>query len=148
MAVLRDQPYGDSNFLVDLGTGETQGPLAGFDRVVLPVLTTEVVEYRNGNDQGAARKLPARAHFGNAILERGVVGSLDLYQWWRAAEQAEPSAFRDVVITLLDEQKRPVLAWRLRRAFPVRLEYGPLSAQGSAALVERLELACEQVEIE
>jgi len=30
MAVLRNDPYGQFNFLVDLGTGETEGPEAGF----------------------------------------------------------------------------------------------------------------------
>ena len=30
MAVLRDRPYVQFNFLVDLGTGDTDGPEAGF----------------------------------------------------------------------------------------------------------------------
>ena len=30
MAVLRDRPYVQFNFLVDLGTGDTEGPEAGF----------------------------------------------------------------------------------------------------------------------
>jgi phage tail-like protein len=144
MATQRDQPYGDSNFIVDLGAGHANA----FERVVLPALSLEVVEYRNGTDPtGAARKLPARPHYGNAILERGVLGSLDLYQWWREAEQVVPDAFRDVTITLLDEQRQAVLTWLLVRAFPVRLEFGPLNALGSSALIERLELACERVEM-
>ena len=34
MAVLRDTPYGNFNFLVDLGTGDTESPLAGFNEVI------------------------------------------------------------------------------------------------------------------
>ena len=30
MAVLREHPYGRFNFLVDLGSGNTEGPDAGF----------------------------------------------------------------------------------------------------------------------
>jgi hypothetical protein len=30
MAVLRELPYAQFNFLVDLGTGQTDGPEAGF----------------------------------------------------------------------------------------------------------------------
>ena len=30
MAILRDLPYAQFNFLVDLGTGVTDGPRAGF----------------------------------------------------------------------------------------------------------------------
>ena len=144
MAALRDQPYGDSNFSVDYGNGDV-----GFQRVILPVLMTEVVEYRNGNDPpGETHKAPARPRYGNAILERGVVGALDLYQWWLDATQSGTTTFRTVTIKLLDEQRRPVLTWRLSRAFPVRLEYGPLVAQGDTVLVERLELACERVDLE
>ena len=48
MAVLRDRPYSNFNFLVDLGTGNTDGPEAGFEEVILPEVWLEVVEYRNG----------------------------------------------------------------------------------------------------
>jgi phage tail-like protein len=140
-----NQPYGDSNFSVDYGSGD-----AGFDRVMVPVLTTQVVEYRNGNDPtGGTHKAPARPHYGNAILERGVTGTLDLYQWWLEAEQNGPNTFRTVLIKLLDAPRgHAVLTWVLQRAFPVRFEYGPLVAQGSSVLVERLELACESVDIQ
>ena len=30
MAILRDRPYVQFNFLVDLGSGSTEGPEAGF----------------------------------------------------------------------------------------------------------------------
>ena len=33
MAVLRDNPYAQFNFLVDLGTGAAEGPEAGFQEV-------------------------------------------------------------------------------------------------------------------
>jgi len=150
MAVLRAEPYGDSNFLVDLGTGNPNDPGAGFDRVVLPALTSDVIEYRLGNDPfNWTRKAPGRPHFGNAIFERGVLGSLDLFQWWKDVENGAHNVRRDVTVRLLDEQRsNTVMTWHLRRAFPVRLEYGPLVAAGHSILVERLELCCEQVEIE
>lgn len=150
MAVLRDQPYADSNFLVDLGNGDTAGPRAGFDRVVLPALTNDVVEYRLGNDKvNWSRKAPGRPHFGNAIFERGVLGSLDLFNWWREVALGNPDVRRTVIVQLLNEQHtNVVMTWKLLRAFPVRLEYGPLVAHGHSMLVERLELCCEEVELE
>ena len=50
MAVLRDRPYGNFNFLVDLGSG-TDGPETGFCEVLMPEACIEVIEYRNGNDK-------------------------------------------------------------------------------------------------
>ena len=33
MAVLRDRPYVQFNFLVDIGDGQTEGPAAGFQEL-------------------------------------------------------------------------------------------------------------------
>ena len=51
MAVLRDRPYGQFNFLVDLGTGVTEGPEAGFQECSEISMSVDVIEYRNGNDK-------------------------------------------------------------------------------------------------
>ena len=45
MAVLRDNPYGDFNFLVDLGTGETEGPEAGFQECSAIGMEVAAVSY-------------------------------------------------------------------------------------------------------
>ena len=34
MSVLRERPYTNLNFLVDLGDGSTEGPQAGFEEVI------------------------------------------------------------------------------------------------------------------
>jgi len=46
MAVMREKPYSNYNFLVDLGTGNTEGPTASFCEVILPSSTLDVIEYR------------------------------------------------------------------------------------------------------
>ncbi len=66
MAVLRGKPYGNYNFLVDLGTGNISGPEAGFSEVILPETTIDVIQYRNGNEpESNVRKIPGRARYGN-----------------------------------------------------------------------------------
>jgi len=58
MAVLRDLPYAQFNFLVDLGTGATEGPQAGFQECSEIGTSVDVIEYRNGNDrENNVRKL-------------------------------------------------------------------------------------------
>ena len=44
MAVLRDRPYAQFNFLVDLGTGATEGPQAGFQAGGPIALSGDVLE--------------------------------------------------------------------------------------------------------
>jgi hypothetical protein len=51
MAVMRERPYCQFNFLVDLGTGATDGPHAGFQEVSTISTEVAVTEYRNGNSK-------------------------------------------------------------------------------------------------
>ena len=50
MVTLRDLPYGNQHFRVDLGGG-TEGPVTGFSQVVLPDISIDVIEYRKRNDK-------------------------------------------------------------------------------------------------
>jgi len=140
----RRDPYLNFNFVVALGGEEA----AGFSEVVLPEGRLDVVEYREGNEPASgARKLPGRVHYSNVVLERGITGNTELYDWWRAVRDGNLLR-RDVVITLLDEARKPVQAWVLRDAWPVRLAFGVLEGLGDEVAVETLELAYASYELE
>ena len=150
MAMLRDRPYSNYNFLVDLGTGETGGVQAGFCEVILPQATIDVIEYRTGNDkESGVHKIPGRAHYGNIVFKRGVIGSLDLYQWWNQVRNGDVNSFRTVTVLLQNEEHTAVvLTWKFMRAWPTRYEFSPLEAKGKDTLIEILELAFERMEME
>ena len=150
MATLRERPYVQFNFLVDLGTGDTDGADAGFEEVLVPEVWLDVLEYRNGNDkENTVRKIAGLEHCGNAVLKRGVIGSLNLYQWYNQTRNGDQNALRNVAIKLLNEDHTAVVVtWKLFRARPVRLRWGPLNGKGKEVLVEYLELACERLEME
>lgn len=150
MATLRERPYVQFNFLVDLGTGDTDGADAGFEEVLVPEVWLDVIEYRNGNEKGNnVRKLTGLDHCGNAVLKRGVIGSLNLYQWYNQVRNGDQNALRNVTIQLQNEEHTAVVVtWKLIRARPVRLRWGPLNGKGKEVLVEYLELACERLEME
>ena len=58
MAILRDRPYVQFNFLVDLGTGNSTGPEAGFQECSNIGMEVTVAEYRNGNySENSVRKI-------------------------------------------------------------------------------------------
>jgi phage tail-like protein len=148
MAVLRDLPYGNQHFRVDLGDG-ADGPAAGFCEIVLPDIAIDVIEYRNGNDkEPGTRKLPGLARYDNVILRRGIIGSLNLYEWINQVRNGDSSARRNVTITLLAEDLTPVLTWKLLRAWPVKYGFAHLNAQGTDVAMEELVLAYERLEME
>lgn len=149
MATLRDVPYGNQHFQVDLGIGD-KGPATGFSEIVMPDISIDVIEYRTGNDkESGTHKLPGLTHYRNVILRRGIIGSLDLYNWIDQVRNGDPNARRAVTITLLSEDlTTPVLIWKLLRAWPVKYSFGDLNAKGDDVAIEELTLAYERLEME
>jgi phage tail-like protein len=150
MAVLRDRPYAQFNFLVDLGTGDTESVEAGFQECSPIVASADVIEYRNGNEKdNTPRKLTGLHRVGDVTLKRGIIGSLNLYQWFDQVRSGDPAALRTVLIHLQNEDHTAiVMTWKLLRARPVRYQTGPLDAKGTDLAIEELTLAYERLELE
>jgi phage tail-like protein len=149
MAVLRERPYAQFNFLVDLGTG-TDGPEAGFQECSGISARVDVIEYRNGNDRdNTPRKLTGLHRVDDVTLRRGIIGSLNLYQWLDQIRNGDPAGLRTVLIQLQNEDHTAVvMTWRLLGARIVKHVSGPLNARGNDVAIEEITLAYERLEIE
>jgi phage tail-like protein len=150
MAVQRDRPYAQFNFLIDLGAGATDGPQAGFQECSEIGMSVDVIQYRNGNDrENSVRKLTGLARYPNVTLRRGIIGSLDLYQWLNDIRDGNQTAYRTVTVQLLSEDHTSaVQAWKLLRARIIKHTSGPLNAKGTDVAMEELVLAYERLEME
>ena len=150
MAVLRERPYAQFNFLVDLGTGNTAGPEAGFQECSEIGMTVDVIEYRNGNEkENNVRKLPGLTRVSDVTLKRGIIGSLELYDWLDQIRNGDAAAYRTVLIHLQNEDRSEVVqTWKLLRARVVKHVSGPLNAKGNDVALEEITLAYERLELE
>jgi phage tail-like protein len=150
MAVLRDRPYAQFNFLVDLGTGQTAGPEAGFQECSGIGMDVDVVEYRNGNDkENNPRKLTGLTRVSDVTFKRGVIGSLALYQWINQIRNGDAAAARTVVVQLQNEDHTAVvMTWKLRGARIIKHTSGPLNAKGTDVAIEEITIAYERLELE
>jgi phage tail-like protein len=150
MAVLRDRPYVQFNFLVDLGTGTTDGPEAGFQEVSNIGMEVTVSEYRNGNEkENSVRKITGMNKATDVTLKRGVIGSLNLYQWLHQIRNGDQTAFRTVTIQLQNEDHTQVVqTWKLLRARIIKHVSGPMNAKGTDVAMEELTLSYERLEME
>lgn len=151
MAVQRDDPYGSFNFLVDLGTGDTDSVKAGFQEVT--GLNTELTqaEYRNGNEKANhVRKVSGMYKVGDVTFKRGLIGATDLYDWISQVRVGDRTAMRSVTITMQDEaHEGPIMTWRLTRARPMRYTAPSLNGKGGTDVaIEELVLSCEDMTIE
>lgn len=149
MAVLRDRPYGQFNFLVNLGDGNTDGPEAGFQEISGIGMEVTVAEYRNGNDkENCVRKITGLNKCTDVTLKRGIIGSLNLYRWLDQIRDGEQNSYRNVVIQLQDEDHSGVIQeWILMRARIIKHISGPLNAKGTDVAMEEMVLAYERLEM-
>lgn len=150
MAVLRDRPYTQFNFLVDLGTGTTDGPEAGFQEVTGLGMEVTVAEYRAGNaKENHVQKITGLASVSDVTLKRGLIGSLSLYQWLDQIRNGDQNALRTVTIQLQNEDHtQVVLTWKLLRARIVKHTSGPLNGKGTDVAMEEIVVAYERLEME
>jgi phage tail-like protein len=150
MAVLRERPYVQFNFLVDLGTGNTEGPEAGFQECSNIGMEVTVAEYRNGNQkENSVRKITGLNKSTDVTLKRGVIGSLNLYQWLNEIRNGNQSAMRTVTIHLQNEDHTAIVqTWKLLRARIIKHVSGPMNAKGTDVAMEELTLSYERLEME
>jgi phage tail-like protein len=150
MAVLRDRPYTQFNFLVDLGTGVTEGPAAGFQEVSGIGMEVTLTEYRNGNSkENSVMKITGLNKSTDVTMKRGIIGSLDLYQWLNQIRNGDQKALRTVTIQLQNEDRTEIVqTWKLLRARIIKHTSGPFNAKGTDVAMEEIVLAYERLEME
>ena len=150
MATLRERPYVQFNFLVNLGDGNTDGPEAGFQECSNIGMEVTVAEYRNGNEkENSVRKITGLNKATDVTMKRGVIGSLNLYQWLDDIRNGNQNALRNVVIHLQNEDRTAVVTtWKLMRARIIKHISGPMNAKGTDVAMEELTLAYERLEME
>src|ERR1041384_4186444 len=150
MAVQRDRPYVQFNFLVDLGTGNSEGPDAGFQEVSGIGMEVTVAEYRNGNEkENSVRKITGLNKATDVTLKRGVIGSLSPYQWLKDIRNGDQNALRTITIQLQNEDHTAaVMTWKLLRARIIKHVSGPMNAKGTDVAMEELTISYERLEME
>jgi phage tail-like protein len=150
MAVLRKRPYVQFNFLVNIGTGTTEGPEAGFQECSNVGMEISLAEYRKGKfKENSVQKITGLNKATDVTLKRGVIGSANLSQWLDQIRNGDQAALRTVTIQLQNEDHTAVvMTWKLLRARIIKHVSGPLNAKGTDVTMEELTLAYERLEME
>jgi phage tail-like protein len=128
---------------------EWGGTNIGFSEVSGLNVETQIIEYRDGNmfDFNTI-KMPGMQKNGNITCKRGVSkGDNEFFVWWNT-HQLKKIERRDITISLLNENHEPVVVWRVRNAWPVKVDGGSLKATGNEVSIETLELAHEGITVE
>ncbi|KAA0129347.1 phage tail protein [Chryseobacterium sp. SN22] len=131
-------------FEVDWG-----GTKVGFQEVSGLNIETDVIEYRHGASPDFSKiKMTGLQKFSNITFKRGTFKSDNEFYAWFKTMQANTVERRSITISLLDENGEPAVTWKVKNAFPVKLQSTDLKAEGNEVAVETLEIAHEGLTIE
>jgi len=147
--VFRADPYPCYNFdVVIQGISDDGKAVKGsFSEVHGLDVELDVIDYRNGSEDITVRKLPGLRKFSNIVLKRGLVGDLTLWNWILSAMQGTVRR-ANMSITLLDENRNPVMQWHFVRAWPCKWSGPGLNAKSNDVAIETLEICHEGMSID
>ena len=150
MATFRERPYMQFNFLVNLGDGVTEGPQAGFQEISGIGTELTVSEYRTGNYRfNNVMKFTSLNKAQDVTLKRGVIGTLDLYNWLDDIRSGRNAGLRNLTVQLQSEDRENVaLTWSLDSARITKYTAAGLNAKGTDVAVEELVVTYERLRME
>ena len=137
----RRDPYRGFNFLVELD-GITR---AGFREASGLDTSSDVVEYREGNEGFTARQLAGMTKYSNITLKWGLTDDAELWEWRQRATEREVQR-KNGSIVVLDEAGNEKVRWNFRHAWPVKWTGPSFNATSNDVAIETLEIAHEGVE--
>lgn len=128
---------------------EWGGTKIGFTEVSGLTVETEVIEYRHGaSPEHTKVKMPGQQKYSNITLKRGSFASdNEFYAWWNTV-QLNTIERRDLTIKLLNEEGEPAITWKVRNAWPIKVDAPGLKSDSSEAAIESMELVHEGLTVQ
>jgi phage tail-like protein len=125
-----------------------EGAEIAFSEVTGLNVETDLIEYRHGNNKEFHKvKMPGMQKFSNITMKRGVFKNRnDFFDWWNTVSLNTISR-RTIVVTLQDEQDKPVVTWNIKNAWPIKVTSPDLKSDASEVAVESIEVVHEGITI-
>jgi len=138
---VRNDPLRNFRFRLEIG-GISEAhfsEVTGFD------ISTDAIDYREGDKATHVTKLPGLNKFGNVTLKRGITDSMDLYNWYRDVVAGKIQR-QTVAIVVLDELGKDKARFDIREAWPIKYDPMDLNAKGNDVSIETMELVNEGID--
>jgi phage tail-like protein len=121
---------------------------AAFSEVAIAELSTDPIEYREGDEITTVRKLNGLNKYGNVTLKWGITDSMELADWHQlVVDDATPldDARRSVVVRVQNEAGEDKAAFEMTKAWPCKYDPSDLNGTGNEVAIDTLELCNEGI---
>ena len=104
----------------------------------------ETETIKEGGQNEYVQKLPTHPQYTNLVLKKAMDVDVVLLQWINKAITAFDFSPVPLTISMLSENREPLVSWRVSGAYPVKWEAPNLQADQSNLAIETLEMAYQQ----
>jgi phage tail-like protein len=129
-------------------TAKVDGSFQEVSGISVEIPTFELAE---GGENRFTYKLPQPIKYSPLTLKRGLVSSLSaLSEWCQETFELgynQTIMTKNVLVSLLDEEGMPLMAWAFTGAYPTKWSVSNFNAQGNEIVVETLELTYQRFEL-
>jgi phage tail-like protein len=109
----------------------------------------EIIEYRDGVSREYSKlKMPGLQKYSNITLKRGVFAGDNGFFNWMNTVKMNTIERRDITISLLNENHEPVMVWKVKNAWPAKIQSTDLKADGNEVAIESMEIVHEGLVIQ
>jgi len=138
----RVDPYQGYRFLVEIdGIVST-----GFTEVIGLNITTDVIEYREGNNPEASYALiPGLNHYGPIILRRGLTSNMELWNWMEKTLDGDVER-KNMAIVITGPTGSQVARFEMWGCWPSGYRILNLKAGWSVIIIEELTIQVEGID--
>jgi len=135
-------PYKGYKFLVEIdGIVST-----GFTEVIGLNITTDVIEYREGNYVTETYVLiPGLSHYGPIILRRGLTSNMELWNWMKKTLEGDAER-KNISIVIIGPTGSQVARFNLSGCWPSGYRILNLKAGGSVIIIEEITIQVEGIQ--
>jgi phage tail-like protein len=143
-------PPGAFRFTVTvIGAGTVLTALTGIDASFQEVSGIQVEfgveEVAEGGENRFVHRLPKQAKYSPLVLKRGVVTTASALGEWVGATIGAPLSLpivpQNLLVTLLNGDNLPLIAWGFSNAYPLKWQTAPLNSMENNVLIETMELS-------
>ncbi|MCP5003931.1 MAG: phage tail protein [Planctomycetes bacterium] len=143
-----DYPLPSFHFKVTLfgadGTSDTS--FQEVSGITSKITTESVIE---GGENRYVHKLPTRVDHNNLVLKRGIaILASPLVRWCQSVFETpfdSPISPKNIIVSLLNEERKPARSWSFVNAYPVTWEVEAFQSQKNEVAIEKIELNYDYV---